>query len=47
VADIEATDPEDDVFGDVGGVIGDALEMASGQDELQARTHKRGSRVMP
>ena len=40
MADIEATDPEDNIFGDVSGVIGDALEMARGKNELQARTHE-------
>jgi len=36
VTDVEAADPVDDVFGDVGGVVGDAFEMARGQDELKA-----------
>src|SRR5882672_11739425 len=42
VADVEAADPENDVFGDVGGVVGDAFEMARGQDELEAGAHERG-----
>src|SRR5882672_2250513 len=42
VADVEAADPVDDVFGDVGGVVGDAFEMARGQDELKAGTDERG-----
>ena len=29
VANVEATDPEDDVLGDVGGVVADALEVAA------------------
>ena len=32
MADVKASDPEDDVFGDVGGVVADALEVA-GDDE--------------
>src|SRR5690348_15504782 len=39
---IEAADPENDVFGNVGGMIGDALKMSGGQDELHPRTHESG-----
>jgi len=41
VTDIESTHPENDVFGNVGGVVGDAFEMASSQDELQVGGHAR------
>ena len=42
VTDIETTDPEDDVLGNVGGVVGDAFEVAGGKNELEARAHQRG-----
>src|ERR1700690_670155 len=35
VTDFEATDPEEDVFGDVGGMVGNAFEMARSQDEME------------
>src|SRR5690349_11606747 len=42
MADIEATDPENNVFGNIGGVVGDAFEMTRSQDELQARANRTG-----
>ena len=36
MADVETTNPEDDVLGNVGGVVGDPLKVARSQDELQA-----------
>src|SRR5713226_8209475 len=42
VTDVEAADPVDDVFGDVGGVVGDAFQMARSQDELKAGTDEGG-----
>jgi len=35
VADVVASDPEDDVFGDVGGVVGGALEVAADDDGVE------------
>ncbi len=35
VADVVAADPEDDVFGDVGGVVGGALEVAADDDGVE------------
>ena len=35
VADVGAADPEDDVFGDVGGVVGGALEVAADDDGVE------------
>src|SRR5215831_11262724 len=40
MADIQPADPENDVFGNIGSVIGDALKMARGQDELHARADR-------
>src|SRR5690348_15346284 len=40
MTDIEATDPENNVFGNVGGVVGDAFEVTRGEDELQARADR-------
>src|SRR5207302_4288111 len=37
VAYIETANPKDDVFGNVGRVVGDALQMTRGQDKLQPR----------
>src|SRR5205823_5122485 len=42
VTNIETTDPEDDVLGNVGGVVGDAFKVAGGKNELEARAHQRG-----
>src|SRR4029077_6569030 len=42
VTHFEATNPEQNVFGDVGGVIRDAFEVARGQDEVQVRSGERG-----
>src|SRR5258708_15659230 len=42
VANVQATDPEDDVFGDIRGMVGDTLQMARGQNELQTWTDQRG-----
>src|SRR5260370_8369208 len=41
-ADVETADPEDDVLGNIGGVVRDAFEVARGKYELKARTHERG-----
>ncbi len=38
---IEAAHPEDDVFGDIRGVIRDALQMARGQHELHSGSDER------
>ena len=35
VTDVTGGDHEDDVFGDVGGMIADALEVARDQDEVE------------
>src|SRR5207245_8343086 len=37
---IEGPDLENDVFGNVGGVVGDAFEVTRGEDELQARADR-------
>src|ERR1700675_3294897 len=42
MTDIKPADPEDDVLGNVGGVVGDALEMPGGENELHSRTDERG-----
>src|ERR1700688_503562 len=38
MAHVEGAHPENDVFGDVGGMVGDALEGSRGENELHART---------
>ena len=43
---IQSANPENDVFGNVGGVIGDAFQMPRGQNELHARADERASWVM-
>src|SRR6202171_4502407 len=42
VADVETTDPKNDVLGNVGGVVRDAFEVTRGKNELKARAHERG-----
>ena len=42
VADIQTAQPEDDILSDVGGMIGDALEMTSGEYEMEARSNLAG-----
>src|SRR6266481_691954 len=42
VANVETTNPKDDVLGNVGGVVRDAFEVARGKNELKARAHERG-----
>ena len=43
VADVAGRHHEDDVFGDVGGVVADALEMAGNQDEIERGLDGAGS----
>src|ERR1700730_13265040 len=38
MAYVEAAHPENDVLRDVGGMVGDALEVSRGENELHART---------
>src|SRR5260370_34788506 len=40
--DIQTTNPVDDVFGNVGGVVRDAFEVPRGKNELHARAHECG-----
>src|ERR1043165_7712680 len=40
VAHVFAAGPEDDVFGDVGGVVGDALEVARNDDRVDAHARR-------
>src|SRR5260370_16416273 len=40
--DIQTTNPVDDVFGNVGGVVRDAFEVPRGKNELHARAHGGG-----
>src|SRR6058998_3293968 len=42
MADVKSADPEDDVFGNVGSVVGDALEVTRGENELHAGAHQLG-----
>src|SRR5437762_7214715 len=42
MADVKSADPEDDVFGNVGSVVGDALEVTRGENELHAAAHQLG-----
>ena len=37
VPDVARRDDEDDVLGDVGGVVADAFEMAGDQDQVERR----------
>jgi len=46
MTDIEATHPENNVFGNVGGVVGDAFEVTRCEDELQAGLTEPGSPVI-
>ncbi len=41
MADFEAANPEQDIFGDVGGVVGDAFEMAGGEDVVEIGSGER------
>ena len=41
---IEAAHPENNVLGNVGGMVGDAFQMTRGENELHARTHE--SRIL-
>ena len=41
VADVPGRDDEDDVLGDVGGVVADALEVARDQDQIERRLDGR------
>jgi hypothetical protein len=43
VADIRTADPEDDVCSDIGGVIGDALEIAAYDDALEGLASDGGA----
>src|SRR5687768_15311768 len=45
VADVLAEHHEDRVLGDVGGVVGDALQVAGDQDEAQGPLDRRGVRL--
>jgi hypothetical protein len=38
VSDVDALHQEDDVLGDVGGVVADALEVAGDEDEVENKT---------
>src|ERR1700690_2112878 len=40
MTNVQAAHPENNVFGNVGGVIGDALQVAGGEDELHAGTNE-------
>src|SRR5258708_30076786 len=42
VAHIQPTDPKNNVFGDVGSVVGDTFQVTGGQNELQAGADKGG-----
>ena len=42
MSNIQASDPEDDVFGDVRGVVGNALEMPRGENELHSWADQSG-----
>ena len=35
VADVGSEDPEDDIFGNVGGMVGDAFQVAGDQECVQ------------
>ena len=39
VADVGALHPEDDVFGDVGGVVGDSLQVAGHEQRIERLAH--------
>src|SRR5688572_3783410 len=41
VADVFGRDHENDVFGDVGGVVADAFEVAGDENEVQRRLDRR------
>src|SRR5580700_3925999 len=42
MADIQPADPEDDVLGNVSGVVGDALEVSSSENELHSWADQSG-----
>src|SRR5438445_4305846 len=42
MADVKSADPKDDVFGNVGGVVRDAFQVARGKNELHAGAHQLG-----
>jgi len=44
MSDILALDQVDDVFGDVGGVVTDALEVLGDEDEFERRKDDAGNR---
>ena len=42
VADFQAAHPEENVLGDIGGVVGDAFEMAGGENVVEIGRRQRG-----
>jgi hypothetical protein len=45
VADVGALHPEDDIFGDVGGVVGNTLEIAGYEQRIEGLPHYFGTLV--
>src|ERR1700691_1060662 len=45
VADVGALHPEDYVFGDVGGVVGDALQVAGHEQSVECLPHDFGTLI--
>src|SRR5579871_4796304 len=45
VAHIRALDPEDDVLGDVGGVVGNTLQISSDQQSIECLAHNVGALI--
>ena len=42
VADFQAADPEQNVFGDIGGVVGDAFQVTGGEDVVEIGSGEGG-----